>query len=466
MPLSPRMNRARKRPEILLVYGGGGPPIDYLLPALARRGTVNVLLMSELNPYRSGVIKRYAKRVKRWPYEESPGIVDAIASCAREVSADVLVTVDEFLVVCVAEAAQLLGLRGAGPNARSARSKLEMRSRWQRAGLPSPRFHEVNSLADLLTAANQLDGRFVLKDVFGAGGVGTHLISPGDDLSIVYADTLHAIREGEKHGMHEWSNARGTSITLIAEDLMVGDANAWFSDAGRGDFVSVEGVVTDGEPRSLAVTGRMLQLPPFCETGDLTPSGLSADDDAVLMHLAERAVRAIGLQNCVTHTEFKLMRNREIGLLEVAARIGGTTIARQVHEVYGICLVDQLLSSLLGEPAVRSHTQRPPASFGAAGSLEVLGANAQGVPWSQPHRFQFDLIDWATLTGPGVTVELEHGQSLESGSTIHPYVLGRGILNAGAVLYVKAADASSLLKACHDILNNLESALLQAAATD
>lgn len=450
------------KPEIVFAYAFGGPPIDYVMPALARRCTVHVLLLSACTPYNKAVIQRFAQTVTEQQDVPAQHLVDVIAEHAQGVSA--IVTVSEFLVIAVAEACERLGLRGAGPAAVLARNKLAMRARWAQVGLPVPEFVAVRTRLDLHEAARRFMQPFVLKDAWGAGAIGMQLVDPDGNLDVVYDRTQAAIAEARRLQIGERSLAGDGPIHLIAEALMEGASHHWFADEECGDFVSVEGVVVDGNPRSLALAGRMRPLPPFCETADLSPSTIDDDNRMRLFRLAEAAVQALGLHNCATHTEFKLMPNRTVGLLEVAARVGGTSIARQVRATQGICLVEHLLMALLGSGESPPQPVASPVAAAAAG-LQVLGADARGSPWRQPHAFDHRRINWTEWLGSDVEVRLERSLSPPNGSKVAPYDASRGVLNAASVLFVTAPSPSRLLQACQHIMNGLESKLVTATAS-
>lgn len=453
------------KPAIVFVHAFGGPPIDYVMPALARRCAVHTLLLSPASQYNRAIFQEFAQTVTERSDVATAHVVDLIVNHARSVEASAVITFSEYLVVAVAEACEQLGLRGAGPNAVLARNKLAMRTRWAEAGIQVPEFHAVRSKSDLHDAAHHLKGPFVLKDAWGAGSIGTQSVVPGTDLDTVFDRTQAAVVDARQHQIRERSAYGDCSVQLIAETLMEGASLDWFADSERGDFVSVEGVVVDGVPQSLALTGRMRPLPPFCETADLIPSTIDTNTQTWLFGLADEAVRALGLQNCATHTEFKLMSGRSVGLLEVAARVGGTAIARQVHATQGICLVDHLLSALLGTALETSaQTFSQPVTSAAAG-LQVIGADMRGRPWRRALAFDHRCIDWTEWLGSDIDVQLERSLSPPAGTWVTPYDPSRGVLNAASVLFVTAPDATRLLRACQQIVNGLENKLLAAATS-
>src|SRR5262249_36893747 len=116
------------------------------------------------------------------------------------------------------------------------------------------------------------------------------------------------------------------------------------------DFVSVESVVAHGRLSHLAVTGRSTLAEPYRETGHFIPSNVSSDVRAEVVELAGRAVRAMGSDIGIFHTEIKITPEG-LFVIEVNGRIGGS-----LPEIFGLA-TDQRFSILdvacrvaLGEP--------------------------------------------------------------------------------------------------------------------
>lgn len=99
-----------------------------------------------------------------------------------------------------------------------------------------------------------------------------------------------------------------------------------------GREVAVEGLLTDGELRVLAIFDKPdpLEGPYFEETIYVTPSRLSAADLVAIERSAREAVRAIGLTQGPVHAEFRV--NEEgVWPLEVAPRPIGGLCARALR---------------------------------------------------------------------------------------------------------------------------------------
>ena len=118
--------------------------------------------------------------------------------------------------------------------------------------------------------------------------------------------------------------------------------------SGWGDYVSVEGVVVDGDFHPVCLSGRMPTVAPFTERAGITPAPLPHDAQERIMALARDAVDALGLRNCGTHTEIKLGADGRMWVIETAARFGGAMTVPQIEEVFGLDLIGMLVDHLLG----------------------------------------------------------------------------------------------------------------------
>jgi biotin carboxylase len=96
-----------------------------------------------------------------------------------------------------------------------------------------------------------------------------------------------------------------------------------------GTEVAVEGILTDGELKSLAIFDKPdpLEGPFFEETIYVTPSRLSVQQQTAVHRCATQAIRAIGLTRGPVHAEFRVSE-QDVWPIEVAPRpIGGMCAA-------------------------------------------------------------------------------------------------------------------------------------------
>ena len=99
-----------------------------------------------------------------------------------------------------------------------------------------------------------------------------------------------------------------------------------------GAEVAVEGLVTDGRLRVLAIFDKPdpLEGPYFEETIYVTPSRLKDSEQLAIMHCAVDAVRALGLSHGPVHAEFRI-KDDDVWPLEVAPRPIGGLCARALR---------------------------------------------------------------------------------------------------------------------------------------
>jgi len=449
--------------NLLLVVANGGPPLDFSLPRLAALARIHVLILVEPNDFNHEQIKRHAASIFRDCSFEAKGLKDSIVSRAQAIQADAILTFSEYALVPVSEACQELGLKGPGRNVQLARDKVLMRDAWYAAGLPSPRHIKVRALGDLREAYRMLRKPFVLKDATGAGSVGCQVINDGDDLDTIYSRIVDVLDEAAESKKKDYSES-GDSYVLIAEEFIQATTEGWYDQDGFADFISVEGLVVEGRYHALAVTSRMKALPPFIETSDQSPCLIPDSLHRRISDLAGRAVDALCLENCATHTEIKLQANGELCLIETAARVGGMAIARQLDQVWRLDIVTLLGQILLGEACDIPPLRVEGDARRAAASLAVIGADSNGNPWSRPLPFFPDQIDWVRISeDEDIQVRVEWAQSGKAGALVHPYDEFRGVLNYWGMLFVDAPDARRLNRVCLNIMDNLEKELRMLA---
>ncbi|CCH30832.1 ATP-grasp domain-containing protein [Actinosynnema sp. NPDC047251] len=115
-----------------------------------------------------------------------------------------------------------------------------------------------------------------------------------------------------------------------------------------GDYVSVETVVQRGAVTHLAVTGKLRLAPPFRECGQFWPARLDRTAQDEVRALADGAVKALGVDSGILHTEIKLTPAGP-RIIEVNGRVGGF-IPELARHAAGIDLVDVGARLALGEP--------------------------------------------------------------------------------------------------------------------
>jgi len=136
--------------------------------------------------------------------------------------------------------------------------------------------------------------------------------------------------------------------------------------------VAVEGLLTDGELRILAIFDKPdpLEGPFFEETIYVTPSRLSQADQQAIERCAKDAVRALGLAHGPVHAEFRV-NQQGVWPIEVAPRPIGGLCARALRfrasaDGDGISLEELLLRHALEIPGCHL-----PRESGASGVMMI-----------------------------------------------------------------------------------------------
>lgn len=452
---------------ILLVYTRGGPPLEYALPRIAACGELHVLAVMPMptgteHLWRSSV----AAITPAWSdHRSGDELVALIVEHARRLGADAVLTLSEYAVVAVARAAGSLGLRGGGPNVVRSRDKRLMRETWRDAGVPVPAFRTVDGEADLRAAYEELTAPILLKSAWGAGSIGQVLIETGADVATAWAQATGATRLAGGVGHKELHEPRAADQFLV-EEVIHGSTRTWYEPgSGWGDYVSVEGIVAGGTYHPICITGRIPTIPPFTELSNLAPCGLPEPLQRRIEAVARDAVDALELDTCGTHTEIKLADDGEAYVIESAARLGGVMVAAEVEAVFGHDLIAMLVREHLGE-LVSYPDPMPVAGTGAAGSLSLIATDSTGKPWQ--HRLTWDsaAVDWSGILSPGSVIEAVPGLSIPDGTPMPVYDPSNGAINYGGIFYLRAADAHTLVRDCHAVLDNLEGALLAGHPTE
>ncbi|QQC87549.1 ATP-grasp domain-containing protein [Streptomyces alfalfae] len=432
--------------KVLLVHAKGGPPLGHVLSRTAARAQVHLLALSALPPAVADSAGRLCASVVTPGRTHRSDLVSLIVSRARAVGADAVLTFSEYAVVAVAEACEALGLAGAGGAAALARDKRLMRRTWQRHGLPQPEFRPVATEADLRAAARDLPGPLLLKAAWSAGSTAHQIIRSPHEASAAWARSRDVMAESAQLGYAELHVAEADA-DFVVERIVTGTAADWFDEPGWGDYVSVEGVVADGTFHPVCLSGRMPTVEPFTERAGITPAPLAQDAQDRIVDLARRAVDALGLRDCGTHTEIKLGADGRMWLIETAARFGGAMTVPQIEEVFGLDLVGMLVDHLLGRPVEWPERALTPArARGAAGSLVVLSVDGDGEAWPERKVWDFPAVAAGVPLSRGSALSVVAESSLADGQVVPVYDPAAGANTMAALCLLSAADARTVLR--------------------
>jgi biotin carboxylase len=280
---------------------------------------------------------------------------DAAARLVAAGAAGVTALADRQLVRA-AEIAAELGYAFFSPDvATKLTVKHEQRNAMRAAGLAVPKFRLVAADLDAAQVEDVVgkpddydDGLFrfpaVLKPESGGGSRDTYLVGDVDELT----ERIRLI------------DAKQPRPPMIVEEYLVGRPDV--QDDFVADYMSVEHVISNGTICVAGITGRVVQEPPFRETGTFMPALLGPADEQAVLELAEAAVRAVGVTVGCTHTEIKLTPDGP-RVIEVNGRLGGGAIPALLQRIGGESLLRLVGQVAMGQSV---HVERPAAPRGVA----------------------------------------------------------------------------------------------------
>ncbi|MFH9266744.1 ATP-grasp domain-containing protein [Streptomyces sp. NPDC017546] len=252
----------------------------------------------------------------------------------RALGFDGVITSCDYYLPAAARIADRLGLPGPAAEAvGNACRKDATRRVLTGAGVPGPRFAVCADWAETAAAARDIGYPLVLKPVDLCAGMYVRRVDDEEAL----ADAHRALAEFPV-------NARGQrrAPVVLLEEFLVGPE------------VSVETVSFGGLTHVLGVTDKSVGgAPAFIETGHMFPAALSAADTGAAEETARAALKALGLDGVVAHTEIKLTDDGP-RVVEVNPRPAGNRITELVRHVTGVDLAAACVDVALGrEPDLR-----------------------------------------------------------------------------------------------------------------
>jgi biotin carboxylase len=312
-------------------------------------------------------------------------------------------TTHDFYTPEVAAVAQDLGLPGLRPDAvGGVRNKYRMRVTLQRhASHLNPPFRLARSLGEARAAADELGFPLIAKPQ-----------DANDSWNVVRLDTDAQLADYMREAAIWSRNSSGQELArgVLLEGYIDGTEHAVDTvqhQGGKIGLLSVSGKEVTGEG------GRY-----FAEVGDYLP--LCGPDVELLFREASRALRLLGIDCGVIHTECRL-KGEQVKILEVNPRLAGDMTGSHLIELaLGASAVQQVVETALGNPVPWLPVRRRGAAlidvpmprtgvFGGIVNLEEIRAQ-QGVELAHPlvkigarrcfpPRYNGDLVGRVIATG-------------------------------------------------------------------
>ncbi|GAA4682105.1 ATP-grasp domain-containing protein [Streptomyces chumphonensis] len=275
-----------------------------------------------------------ARHVLTADTNDAESLLPFVERAHRALGFDGVITSCDYYLPTAARVAARLGLPGADPEAIEAACRKDRTRRLLAdAGVPGPRFAVCRDWADTAAAARRIGYPLVFKPVDLCAGMYVRRVDDEEGL----ARAFRALADFPL-------NARGQrrDPVVLLEELL------------EGPEVSVETVSSGGTAHIVGVTDKSVGgAPAFIETGHMFPAALTPGDAEAACATARAALRALGLDHGVSHTEIKLTADGP-RIVEVNPRPAGNRITELVRHVTGVDLAAACVDVALGrEPDLR-----------------------------------------------------------------------------------------------------------------
>ncbi|MDR2545204.1 MAG: ATP-grasp domain-containing protein [Methanobrevibacter sp.] len=248
-------------------------------------------------------------------------------------------TLSEMLLLAASRISNEIGINFMSEDTiNSTQNKVIQRKILKKAGVPIPKFYEIKEKKDIGIATNRVGFPSVLKPNYGGGGYGIFKVKSIEKLKKKY----NIERLKYENIIQEDKNS-----TFNLEEDMKGEQ--WNLDDRIADYGSVESIVQNGKIIHLVISDRTHLLPPYRESGYISPSNLSNHYKSLLKQITTDALKALSIDNIMTHTEVKFTESGP-KIIEVNVRPGGTVPFRILKATNGkFDLFLELAKMTLGE---------------------------------------------------------------------------------------------------------------------
>ena len=256
-----------------------------------------------------------------------------LAICHQEHINGICTIASDVAAPTVAYVAEKMGLVGNSYEASlRANNKWLMRQAFASADVPCPQFMCVtDKQIDLPTLQSQLSLPLIVKPSDRSGSLAVNKITDWSQLAAAVQEAQSVSFKGE----------------AMVEEFI------------EGREISVEFISYQGQHYPLQITDKVTTgAPHFVELEHHQPSTLSKDLYTTIYAITERALKALGVTNGASHSEYKITDDGRICIMEIGARMGGDFIGSDlVHLSTGYNFVKGVIDVAIGQFEVPVITQ-------------------------------------------------------------------------------------------------------------
>lgn len=248
---------------------------------------------------------------------------EAVLKVAKEKQIDGIVTAGtDVAVITIGKVCDEMGLSGLSfEAAKIASDKMLMKERYEACGVRTARFRKVYFEDDLQEAIKELEYPLIFKAVDSSGSRGITRVNTPADIDAAVAGVKAVTRKNY----------------YIVEEFIIGE------EFGAQAFVyggKLQFVLPHGDYVFTGDTGVPI--------GHFAPYNLDEEVLKDVYEQAEKAIRAMGLDNCAINADF-IMKDNKTYVLEIGGRSGATCLAELVSIYYGYDYYEKIIQAALGE---------------------------------------------------------------------------------------------------------------------
>lgn len=304
----------------LLVLGAG--QIQVPIIKLAKQLGFYTIAV-DYNPHAPGL--EYADM----SYDISTIDKDAVLNIAREQKINGILTTSDYPVRVVSYIGELLGLPCMSQSVSNiCTNKYEQRIFFKKAGITTPFFIQCDTNSDISQLFNF---PYIVKPVDSSASRGVKKVLSTKQL-------MEAIKVACEN-----SHTR----KAIIEEFIEGDKE-----------YSVEALTQNGITHIIQITEKLTRgekMGFFVEDTHIEPARINSEYKDIIQQEVLKAIKAIGVDNCPTHTEIKIYNGKPY-IIEIACRLGGDYITSDLVPLStGVNMMENLIKLSVGEKIDINH---------------------------------------------------------------------------------------------------------------
>ncbi len=289
----------------------------------------------------------YVDEVYRVRFSDMNGLKKVLDEVRARENVDAVLTNYEVYTVYKAFVAQYLGLKDAKLlDACSARNKVLMREKWKgfEANID---YRVVRNVEEALEAFDVLGEDVFLKFISGVKSSFIYHVRSEDEMKQSFEElTLKAGAMNPAFldfydGLELDFEYPDPRKVFLVEKAEYGRQVTMASVIGEGEIYHAPGLCDVYTAQDIDRDDSFLAF-------RILPSQQSFEVERRARSVVEEAVRALGVKNCLLHSELILKEDGSLKLIEIAARVGGYR-ARMYQAAYGIDLYKALFDMVSGK---------------------------------------------------------------------------------------------------------------------